>query len=47
MQNNVVTIIGSYNVGLCLKEQTIPSVGQTVIGDQFYEGGGGRDPIRR
>ena len=42
MQNNVITIICSYNVGLCLKGQTIPSVGQTVIGDQFYEGGGGK-----
>ncbi|MGI6706676.1 MAG: ribokinase [Clostridia bacterium] len=42
MSQNVVSMIGSYNVGLFLKGQVIPSIGQTVIGDQFYEGGGGK-----
>jgi ribokinase len=37
-----VTVIGSYNVGLFLKGEKIPAVGQTVIGDEFYEGGGGK-----
>ncbi len=37
-----MTIIGSYNVGLFLKGAAIPGVGQTFIGDEFYEGGGGK-----
>lgn len=40
--NHAVTVIGSYNVGLFLKGEVIPAVGQTVIGDKFYEGGGGK-----
>jgi len=42
MQTKPVTVIGSYNVGLFLKGATLPTPGQTVIGDQFYEGGGGK-----
>ena len=42
MEQKLITIIGSYNVGLFLKGQKIPSVGETVIGDIFYEGGGGK-----
>jgi ribokinase len=37
-----VTVIGSYNVGLFLKGESIPAVGQTAIGNEFYEGGGGK-----
>jgi ribokinase len=37
-----VTVIGSYNVGLFLKGTRLPTVGETVIGDQFHEGGGGK-----
>ena len=37
-----MTIIGSYNVGLFLKGNAIPGVGQTFIGDEFYESGGGK-----
>jgi len=37
-----VTVIGSYNVGLFLKGSRIPVVGETVIGDSFFEGGGGK-----
>lgn len=37
-----MTVIGSYNVGLFLKGDAIPSVGQTLIGNAFYEGGGGK-----
>jgi ribokinase len=40
--NNRVTVIGSYNVGLFLKGQVLPGPGETVIGDQFHEGGGGK-----
>lgn len=42
MDSMMVTIIGSYNVGLFLKGEVFPSVGETVIGNQFYEGGGGK-----
>jgi ribokinase len=43
MENkSVVTVIGSYNVGLFLKGARLPAVGETVIGDQFHEGGGGK-----
>ncbi|MFA7345547.1 MAG: ribokinase [Terrimicrobiaceae bacterium] len=42
MPNKTVTIIGSYNVGLFLKGEHLPDVGETVIGDSFYEGGGGK-----
>ena len=38
----IVTVIGSYNVGLFLKGGRIPAVGETVIGDSFFEGGGGK-----
>jgi ribokinase len=37
-----VTVVGSYNVGLFLKGTRLPTVGETVIGDQFHEGGGGK-----
>ena len=42
MKDKTVTIIGSYNVGLFLKGEQLPNRGQTVIGDEFYEGGGGK-----
>lgn len=38
----IVTVIGSYNVGLFLKGKKLPGPGETVIGDKFYEGGGGK-----
>lgn len=37
-----VTIVGSYNVGLFLKGDRLPAVGETVIGTAFHEGGGGK-----
>jgi ribokinase len=37
-----ITVVGSYNVGLFLKGGEIPGVGQTLIGDEFFEGGGGK-----
>jgi len=42
MPDTTVTIIGSYNVGLFLKGKHLPDQGETVIGDEFYEGGGGK-----
>ena len=42
MTDSTVTIIGSYNVGLFLKGENLPTRGETVIGDEFYEGGGGK-----
>lgn len=42
MVQNTVTVIGSYNVGLFLKGEVLPKPGETVIGDKFYEGGGGK-----
>jgi ribokinase len=37
-----ITVIGSYNVGLFLKGDQIPNVGETRIGDTFVESGGGK-----
>ena len=42
MQNRIVTIVGSYNVGLFLKGQRLPARGETVIADEFKESGGGK-----
>lgn len=42
MCNNSITIVGSYNVGLFLKGQRLPKFGETIIGDKFHEGGGGK-----
>lgn len=37
-----ITVIGSYNVGLFLKGETLPKKGETIIGHTFHEGGGGK-----
>jgi ribokinase len=37
-----ITIVGSYNVGLFLKGQRLPEVGETITADQFVEGAGGK-----
>ena len=42
MDQRPVTVIGSYNVGLFLKGEHLPAPGETVIGSQFHEGGGGK-----
>ena len=42
MEKGSVTVIGSYNVGLFLKGKRLPGSGETVIGDAFHEGGGGK-----
>jgi ribokinase len=42
MPEKSITIVGSYNVGLFLKGDRLPSVGETVIGNKFHEGGGGK-----
>ncbi len=37
-----ITIVGSYMVGLFMKGERIPKVAETLIGNSFYEGGGGK-----
>lgn len=37
-----IVVVGSYNVGLFIKGQRLPTKGETVIGDSFYEGAGGK-----
>jgi ribokinase len=37
-----IVVVGSYNVGLFIKGPRLPSKGETVIGDTFYEGAGGK-----
>jgi ribokinase len=42
MAAKMVTVVGSYNVGLFLKGERLPVLGETVIADQFVESGGGK-----
>lgn len=42
MAGKRVTVVGSYNVGLFLKGTSFPAPGETVIGTEFKEGGGGK-----
>jgi ribokinase len=37
-----IVVVGSYNVGLFIKGQRLPAKGETVIGETFYEGAGGK-----
>ena len=40
--SRLVTIVGSYNVGLLFKSQRLPSPGETIIAEQFCEVAGGK-----
>lgn len=42
MDKKTVTIIGSYNIALFLKSKRLPSVGETVIADEYIESVGGK-----
>jgi len=42
MKCEMITIVGSYNVGLFLKGQRLPGVGETITADRFVEGPGGK-----
>jgi ribokinase len=42
MELRPITVIGSYNVGLFLKGDRLPAAGETIIGNHFFEGGGGK-----
>lgn len=42
LSRKTVTVVGSYNVGLFCKTDRLPSVGETVLGDRFWEGPGGK-----
>jgi len=37
-----IVVVGSYNVGLFIKGPRLPQKGETVIGDTFHEGPGGK-----
>ncbi len=37
-----IVVVGSYNVGLFIKGDRLPAKGETVVGDEFYEGAGGK-----
>ena len=37
-----IVVAGSYNVGLFLKGERLPTKGETVTGEEFYEGPGGK-----
>ena len=37
-----ITVVGSYNVGLFLKGDRLPTTGETVTADSFVEGAGGK-----
>lgn len=37
-----ITVVGSYLVGLSIRGERIPKVAETLVGDEFYEGGGGK-----
>jgi ribokinase len=41
-QGQGVTVVGSYNVGLFCRGGRLPAVGETVIGELFWEGPGGK-----
>lgn len=41
-EKKIITIIGSYNVGFFFKGTSLPVLGETIIGNQFIEGGGGK-----
>jgi ribokinase len=38
----IITIVGAYNVGLFLKGQRLPALGESVTAEQFIEGAGGK-----
>lgn len=42
MNTKKITIIGSYNVGFFFIGDSMPSLGETIMGKQFHEGGGGK-----
>ena len=42
MKAPMVTIVGSYNVGFFLKGRRLPKLGETILADEFKEGGGGK-----
>ena len=42
MQPSTVTVVGSYNASLFARGDRLPALGETVIGDRFWEGPGGK-----
>jgi ribokinase len=42
MEKKKITIVGSYNVGFFFIGESMPTLGETIMGKQFLEGGGGK-----
>jgi len=42
MKQKKITIIGSYNVGFFFVGDAMPVLGETIMGNKFHEGGGGK-----
>jgi len=42
MKAGQITVVASYNFSLFLKGERLPGPGETVIADEFFEGGGGK-----
>ena len=42
MERKGITVVGSYMTGLFMKGARIPRVAETLVGSEFYEGGGGK-----
>ena len=40
--NDLVTVVGSYNVGIFLKSSAFPNPGETILADNYFEGPGGK-----
>ena len=40
--SELVTIVGSYNVGIFLKSSKLPKPGETILADNYFEGPGGK-----
>ena len=40
--DDLVTIVGSYNVGIFLKSSAFPNPGETILADNYFEGPGGK-----
>jgi ribokinase len=40
--NKKITVVGSYSAAMFFKGASIPGIGQTINGDEFFESGGGK-----
>jgi ribokinase len=42
MGRKMITIVGAYNIDLCMKGQRLPALGESVTADRFIQGAGGK-----